>query len=140
MASLVLDLGKQDRFALQCRRARQPVALGLHTDNFGMGMLRYLPDQRLAVGRWHPVLGFDLFLGVDAPLKGRKLLGGLLPGRGGITLPFLVQALRVHVELRGKCTACRQCVTVFLFFQHFMYHFYGDRVSPCPWPPSGRGT
>ena len=69
MAAFVLDLGHQDRLALQRRRAGDPVALGQHADDLRMRVLRYLPDQRFAVGLGHPVLGLDLDVGVDARLE-----------------------------------------------------------------------
>ena len=51
VTGLVLHLRHQDRLALEARRARDPVALGLHADDLGVRVLRDLPDERLAVGR-----------------------------------------------------------------------------------------
>jgi hypothetical protein len=42
---LVLHLGHQDRLAAQARRTGDPVALRLHADDLGMGVLRDLADQ-----------------------------------------------------------------------------------------------
>ncbi|MCY1302744.1 hypothetical protein D9M70_524210 [compost metagenome] len=60
MTGFVLDLGHQLQFAFEAWRAGDPVAFGQHADDFGVGVLGNLPDQGLAVGIWHPVLGFDL--------------------------------------------------------------------------------
>ncbi|MNT56195.1 hypothetical protein D3C72_1934780 [compost metagenome] len=60
VAGFVLDLGHQLQFAFERWRAGDPVAFGQHADDFGVGVLGNLPDQGLAVGIWHPVLGFDL--------------------------------------------------------------------------------
>ena len=78
VAALVLHLGDQDRLAQQRGRARDPVALRQHADDLGMGVLRDLPDQRLAVGLGHPVLGLDLLLGVDPRLEARLQGGAVL--------------------------------------------------------------
>jgi hypothetical protein len=59
VSGLVLDLGQQGGLASQARGAGDPVALGLHADDLGVGVLRDLADQRLAVGRGHPVAGLD---------------------------------------------------------------------------------
>ena len=75
VAALVLDLGEQRHLAAQGRCARDPVAFGQHPDHFGMGMLGNLPDQRLAVGRRHPVIGLDALFGVDTRLKLRGKRG-----------------------------------------------------------------
>ncbi len=83
MAGLVLHLGQQDRLALQRRRPRQPVALGLHADDLGVRMLRDLPDQRAPVGLGHPVLGLDLLLGIDTGLERVELRGRFLAARAG---------------------------------------------------------
>ena len=93
---LVLNLGQQDRLAFQRRRPRQPVALGLHADDLGMRVLRNLANERAPIGLRHPVLGFDLFFGVDARLKCLELLGRFRALRLGFAFACLVQALRVH--------------------------------------------
>ena len=59
VAGLVLHLGHQDRLAAQAGGAADPVALGLHADDLGVGVLGDLPDQRLAVGLGHVVAGLD---------------------------------------------------------------------------------
>jgi hypothetical protein len=86
VAGLVLDLRQQDRLALERRGAADPVALGLHADDLGVGVLRDLPDQRLPVGVGHPVPRLDLPVGLDqrveVPLKLVPTLGhGAVPGR-----------------------------------------------------------
>jgi hypothetical protein len=70
VAGFVLDLGQQNRFALERGRARDPVAFRQLADDLGMGVLGNLAHQRLAVGLRHPVLGLDLDAGVDAGLEG----------------------------------------------------------------------
>ncbi|CPM42962.1 Uncharacterised protein [Bordetella pertussis] len=70
---LVLHLGQQDRLALERRRAGDPVALGQHADDLGMGVLGNLAHQGLAIGLGHPVLGFDAHPVVDTALE--RLLG-----------------------------------------------------------------
>ena len=82
VARFVLDLGHQDRLALQGRRARDPVALGQHADDLRVRMLRNLPDQRLAIGLGHPVLGLDLDVGVDSRLERALLRRHLLDANG----------------------------------------------------------
>ncbi|MNT10747.1 hypothetical protein D3C72_1455920 [compost metagenome] len=69
MAGLILDLGQQDCLALQRRRAGDPVAFRQLAHDLGMGMLRDLADQGLAIGLRHPVLGLDLDPGIDARLE-----------------------------------------------------------------------
>ena len=59
VSRLVLDLGHQDRLAAQRGRAGDPVRLGLHADDLGVGVLRHLADQRRAVGVGHPVARLD---------------------------------------------------------------------------------
>ena len=96
MAGLVLDLRKQYRLALQRRCARQPVTFRLHTNNFGMGVLRNLPHQSSPIRFGHPVLRFDFFLIIDATLE-RLQPGGIFDSVAlGSSLPFLIKALRVH--------------------------------------------
>ena len=62
MACFVLHLGQQDGLALQGRRPGNPVSFRQHPDNFAVGVLADLTDQRLAVSVGHPVFGLDLFL------------------------------------------------------------------------------
>jgi hypothetical protein len=59
VAGLVLHLGEQDRLAAQRRGTGDPVALGLHTDDLGVGVLGDLADQGLAVLLRHPVARLD---------------------------------------------------------------------------------
>ena len=75
MAGLVLHLGQQNRLTFQGRRAADPVALGQHADDLGMGMLADLAHQSLAVMLGHPVLGFDEVAGINAGFKRRLGLG-----------------------------------------------------------------
>ncbi len=86
VAGLVLDLGHEDRLALQRRCPGDPVALGLHADDLGVGVLGDLADQRLAVVVGHPVRRFDLLVGVDegveSLLSGHRHSGSLHPGVG----------------------------------------------------------
>ena len=67
--ALVLYLGQQDRLAPQGRRPRNPVTLRQLSDNLGMGVLGYLPDQGFPVGVRHPVTRFDFLLGIDPLLE-----------------------------------------------------------------------
>src|SRR5690554_2797448 len=69
MSCFVLHLGQQYGLALERRSAGDPVAFGQHADYLGVGMLRNLPHQSLAVGLGHPVFGFDANTGVDAFLE-----------------------------------------------------------------------
>src|ERR1022692_1408055 len=97
VARFILDLGHEYRFALEARRAGDPVALGQHADDFGVGVLRDLPDQRLAIRLGHPVLGLDLDIGVDSRLE-FALLRGELVLRAQALRPG-VDHLRVHEAL-----------------------------------------
>src|SRR6516164_6550259 len=76
MARLVLDLGDQDGLAAQAGRPTDPVALGLHADDLGVGVLGDLPDERLAVRVRHPVPGLDALVGRDELVE--TLLGVLV--------------------------------------------------------------
>ena len=109
MTRLILDLGEQDRFTFQSGRSRQPVALGLHADDFGMRVLGDLPDQRPAIGFGHPVFRLDLFLGIDASLERLQLLGRLVGRRLLNWLSFLVQALGIHSALREVALGFTPC-------------------------------
>ncbi len=73
MAALILHLGEQDGLALKARRPADPVALGLHADDFGMRVLRDLADQGLAVRIGHPVLRLDLAVSVHHRVEMRLL-------------------------------------------------------------------
>jgi hypothetical protein len=75
---LVLDLGDQDGLAAEAGRPGDPVALGLHADDLGVGVLGDLPDERLAVRLRHPVARLDTLVGGDELIE---VLLGLL-GRG----------------------------------------------------------
>jgi len=78
MAALVLDLGQQDGLALERGRAGDPVALGQHANDLGVGVLADLAHQGLAVVLGHPVLGLDEVAIIDAGLKAlfkQRLLG-----------------------------------------------------------------
>ena len=59
VAGLVLHLRHQDRLATQAGRAADPVALRLHADDLGVGVLRDLPHQRAPVGLGHLVARLD---------------------------------------------------------------------------------
>ena len=76
MAALVLNLCDEHRFTTQGGRASNPVAFGQHSHDLGVGVLRDLPDQGLAIGIGHPVLGLDLLvrihLGLEARLERRQ--------------------------------------------------------------------
>ncbi len=97
VARLVLHLGEQDRLAVERRRAGDPVAFGKLSDDFRMGVLRNLPDQRLAIALGHPFLGLDLDIGIDPLLEGAflrvHLVERLGPGAGRFDL------LCVHIRL-----------------------------------------
>ena len=83
-----------------------------------MGMLRYLPHQRLAIGSRHPVLGLDLFLGVDPCLKRRETFGRFCARRRQIFLSLLIESLCVH----GVCYPKPKVVNVsqnFLILNYF---------------------
>jgi len=69
VARLVLHLGDEDALAAQGRRPGDPVALRLHADDLGMGVLGNLPHERLAVIGRHPVLRLDLALGRDTGIE-----------------------------------------------------------------------
>lgn len=69
MTGFVLNLGHQLQFALEAWGTGNPVAFGQHADDFRVGVLGDLPDEGLAVGLGHPVLGFDLDFGVDLFLE-----------------------------------------------------------------------
>ncbi|MCY1183821.1 hypothetical protein D9M73_244710 [compost metagenome] len=75
VAGLVLDLRHQLQLALEAGGTGNPVAFGQHADDFRVGVLGDLPDEGLAVGLGHPVLGFDLDFGVDLFLE-VAFLGG----------------------------------------------------------------
>ena len=93
VAAFVLHFRQQRRLAAQRRRAGDPVAFGQHADDFGMGVLRDLPRQRLAIGRGHPVIRLDALFGIDARLKLRGARGVLDMAVIGVGR---VERLRVH--------------------------------------------
>jgi hypothetical protein len=82
---LVLDLGHEDGLAAQRGRARDPVGLRLHADDLGVGVLRYLADQRRAVGVGHPVARLDALVGGHGGVEGRLVRIGA-DGVGGAGL------------------------------------------------------
>ena len=113
---LVLHLGDEAHLAPQARRARDPVPLGQHADDLGVGVLRHHPDELAPVALRHPVLGLDRLAGGDARLErgderrivrgdGRFLLhvaesisqngGGLDNRRPGCYLPRMTNPDRV---------------------------------------------
>ena len=69
VTGLVLHLGHEDRLAPQRRGTGDPVALGLHADDLGVGVLRDLADERLPVAVGHPVARLDPLIGVDQRLE-----------------------------------------------------------------------
>ena len=101
VAGLVLHLGEQDRLALQGRRAGDPVALGQLADDLGMRVLRDLPDQGLAIGLGHPLLGLDLDVGVDPVLEGPLLRRHLVEGLD------LIEAGLDHLGVHGASPCFR---------------------------------
>ena len=113
VAAFVLDLGQQDRLALEARCPADPVAFGKHPDDLRMGMLADLAHQRPAVVFRHPVLGLDEFAGVDARVE--ALLQSHLVDRSYRLLPFAlilacgIHRLRVHPDLLALAiwAACR---------------------------------
>jgi hypothetical protein len=75
VARLVLHLRQQDRLATKRRCAADPVALGLHSDDLGVRVLRDLPDQRAAVLLRHPVAGLDPVMPRDDVVEPFEQLG-----------------------------------------------------------------
>ncbi len=73
VAGLVLGLREQDRLAPQGGGPGEPVALGLHADDLGVGVLGDLADEGRPVGVGHPVAGLDALLRGDDGLE--RLLG-----------------------------------------------------------------
>ena len=65
----ILHLGQKNGFALQGRRPGNPIAFGQHANNFTVGMLADLPNQRLAVSIGHPIFGLDLLLFCNVGFK-----------------------------------------------------------------------
>jgi hypothetical protein len=59
------------------------------------GVLRDLPDERLAVGIWHPVLRFDTLVLIDTGLETREQRGVVQGGVDGL-LAVTVETLGVH--------------------------------------------
>ena len=90
MPALILHLRQQRRLAPQGRRARDPVALRQHADDFGMRVLADLADQRAAIGLRHPVVRLDALLGIDARLEAVRGFAGV-DGAG-----WGVECLTVH--------------------------------------------
>ena len=71
VAAFVLYFGNQDGLALEARCAADPVALGLHANDFRMRVLADLSHQSFAVGLGHPVLRLDLAVCVHHRIKAR---------------------------------------------------------------------
>ncbi len=80
MTGLVLHLGHQDGLAPERRRAGQPVAFRLHTDDLGMRVLRDLTDQGLAVTVGHPVARLNPRIVGDRPVEEMLEVGVADPG------------------------------------------------------------
>jgi hypothetical protein len=75
VAGLVLHLGQQDGLPPKGRRAGDPPALGLHSDDLGMGVLGDLPDQGVAIPVRHPVPRLDAPFGGDRRVEMLLKLG-----------------------------------------------------------------
>ena len=73
MADLVLDLAGQGELSLQGRRAQDPLALGQHAHQLGVGVhLDELEDGGpVFVG--HPVVRLDLAAGADVGIEGLRV-------------------------------------------------------------------
>ena len=69
MTPFVLHLGYQNGLAFEAGSATDPVALRQHPHYFAVGMLANLAQQRFAIGLWHPVLGLDLAILIEALVK-----------------------------------------------------------------------
>ena len=69
VAGLVLHLGDEGHLPPQRGRAGDPVALGQHADDLGVGVLRHHAHELVAVLLRHPVLGLDRLAGVDAGVE-----------------------------------------------------------------------
>ncbi len=74
VTGLVLHLGGQDRLASQRRRPREPVALGLHADDLGVGVLGDLAHERRSVLVRHPVGRLDPLVAVDQRVESHLLI------------------------------------------------------------------
>ena len=92
VAGFVLHFGEQGGLAAEAGGAGDPVALGQHADDFGVGVLADLADQGAAIGGGHPVVGFDAVFGVDAGLEAGEG-SGVLGAGGGFAR---VEGLGVH--------------------------------------------
>src|SRR5207249_3950995 len=101
MPGLVLNLGEQDGLSFERGRTRDPVAFRQHANDLRMGVLGHLPDQGLAVGRRHPVLGLDLNVRINAILEGLLFRCHFFPRLYGVDARF--HHLRIHC-LAPICT------------------------------------
>ncbi len=126
MACLILNLGEQDRLALECRRTGYPIAFRQLADNFRMSMLTDLTDQGLAIAFRHPVRGFDFLTTVNAFLKGSFLVRHLRErenfGRVGFYHLGIHDASFRHVEFpKGYLTTHHRKsmkLNIFVMFCH----------------------
>ena len=71
-----------------------------------MGVLGDLPDQGLAIGLRHPLLGLDLDVGIDAVLEGALLGRHLLLGLD------VVDARLHHLCVHGASPCLRKTYSV----------------------------
>ena len=86
--AFILHLGQQDRFAAQVRRARNPIALRQHADDFAVRVLRHLPHQRLAIRLRHPILRLDELIVGDARFERGDQRGIFGDGVRPLVLPL----------------------------------------------------
>ena len=105
VSGLVLDLGQQDRLALQRGGAGDPVAFGQLAHDLAVGVLPDLADQRLAIARGHPFLRFDLLVPVDAFLKGAFFGRHLVSRFHAFRLYHLCIHRRVSNQTRSRIMA-----------------------------------
>ena len=96
MPTFILNFRQQDQLAPQGRSTGDPVAFRLHADDFRVGVLRDLSNERLTVGLGHPVPGFDALLVVDPGLELLGQLAFVLRNRDGFIALGDIKALRVH--------------------------------------------
>ena len=69
VSGLVLNFCQQNGLALEAGCTRDPIALGLHADDFAVCMLTDLTDEGLAVSIRHPVFGFNFLVRSDVIFK-----------------------------------------------------------------------
>ena len=75
MPYLVLNLGHQGQFAAESGGPGDPGPFGEGADDFRVGVLLDHADQLLAVGRRHPIPGFDFLTADYACFKLREQFG-----------------------------------------------------------------